>query len=143
MKLAQPFRSGRPQRQISREGSERLAIHRDRFEDQPLLLEPVVEFVRLRQLFAHFSHPLRKGLDAIEHGGIVEVLHDLVSIADRLLTPELGIEKRLKVVLVPPDRGRRDDLVEIEIAEKFRLRRIVAPWAVLRLLKQDAVKGHA
>src|SRR5471030_2286997 len=143
MKLTQPFRSGRRQRQITGKGLECLAINRDRFEKPPLALEPVVELLRLRKMLAHLAQADGESVEAVEHGDIVEVLHDLMSIRDRSLARQLGVEEGLKRVLVPSQRDCRDDLVEIEVAEKRRLRRIVAPWAVFLLFEQDAVKDHA
>src|SRR5471030_1813220 len=120
-----------------------LAVHRDRFEEPPLTLAPVVKLLRLSKMLAHLAHARGESVDAVEHGGIVEVLHDIMPVGDRFLARQLGMEKGLKRVIVPPQRERRDDLVEIEVAKARRLRRIVAPWAVFRPFEQDAVKDHA
>src|SRR5471032_884043 len=143
MKLTQTFRARRGQRQIMGKSLECLAIHRDRFEKPPLTLALVVELLRLRQMLAHLEHTRGECVDAVEHGGIVEVPHDLMPVGDRFLARQLGVEEGLKCVIVPPQRDRRDDLVEIEVAEKRRLRRIVAPWAIFRFFEQYAVKDHS
>jgi len=96
-----------------------LAIELDGVERPSLLLVFVRQFPRLREMVPNRPHPNGEFMDRIRSFLVLQVPHHVLAVLDGFDRVQRTIEKRRDVVFLLAHRDRGDDMVEIEVAEKW------------------------
>ena len=79
-----------------------------------------VDLLRLLETLAHRAHLSGERFDGLHQDLVFQILHDLLTIGDRVEIIQSRVIERLEVVVLPVGRNGVDDLIQIQIAKKGR-----------------------
>jgi hypothetical protein len=96
----------------------------------------------LDEKFAHFSHSSRERLHPLEEKRVFEVLHDLMTIGDRVDTAQARIKERLQIVFFPASDNVIHDLIAIQVDKEVRRLGAVVCRAIFGTFKKDSMERH-
>ncbi len=86
-------------------------------------------------MLAHSAHLSREQLDRLHQNLVFEILHDSLTIRDRVEIIQPGVVERREVVVLPVGRDGVDDLVQIQITKEGRRFECLSICAVVKSFK--------